>query len=155
MSERRFQRGDTVFVFNPDMPEQAEERVVAAVTAKTYGTPKLKLKGDEKFDWYANGSTTTMWGSRRLVSGEELPQAQVEARLRLARCALAREIEQLFEGAAREARRCLSGYRSDPNFEGMTELAGKLRTDLDALLQKAGTLTGDDETSKRGAADGG
>jgi hypothetical protein len=137
--ERLFKKGDVVFIFNADMPDSARETEVAAISAAKYGTPKLRLKGETTFDWYANGGGTG-YGRSRLLAKEDLPQAQEEARLRLARNAMAREIETLFENAAREARRRLGGFRGDPDFESMAELANKLRGDLDTLLRTAGKL---------------
>lgn len=139
--EKRFRRGDVVVIFREDCPDNVHETEVVAVSAAKYGTPKIKLKGDEKFEWYASG-TEVGYGRRRLVAKEDLPAAQEAARLRLARNALAREIETLFETAAHDARRALGGW-SDPDLGCVMGVAIKLRTDLDGLLAKAAALKAD------------
>lgn len=124
-----FKVGDTVVVFNPQEPDRVQTSKIVAVSKAKYGTPKVKLQGSLKFDWWADGTCCTPFnGGRRLLSPEDVPTAQTAVRKQQERTAVVKEISDLFrstEGAIH------ANLRWMPDLEAIRRIALGMQTKLE------------------------
>lgn len=139
-----FKKGDVVVVFDPLHPNNIQTSEVVAVSRTEYN-PKMRLKGDLKFDWWTDGTPLNRFDKRRLLSPEDVVAAQAAEENRSKRNALSSKILTLVDTAARDIRNKLQ--RETPNFSAVRVIVDELKANLEIMSQRAEALELPDASS--------